>query len=138
MTAFNKALKLGVIRKMKIIVLTVFSLLLASCTNKPDLNLILDEVLGYKLGNTYQVIGYTRSPKLLDNFGKYNASYVIQLNEQEYFDLIGRTKGSWKLQPTSRGTYKRWERIAHIKSYGLISVSSFDTKSRIINVHISE
>ena len=127
-----------VIRKMKIIALAVFSLLLISCSNKPDLNLIIDEVLGYELGNRYQVIDYTQSPEFLDYFGKYNGSYAIQLNEQEYFGLISNTKGSWKLQPTSRNDYKRWERIAQIKSYGLISVSSFDTNSRIINVHISE
>lgn len=123
---------------MKIIALAVFSLLLISCSNKPDLNLILDEVLGYKLGNRYEVISYAQSPKFLGYFGKYNGSYAIQLNEQEYLDLIGSTKGAWKLQPTSKDDYKRWERIAHIKSYGLISISSFDTNSRIINVHISE
>ncbi len=122
---------------MKIII-CIFSLFLNACSNKPDLNLIIDEALGYELVNSYQVIGYSRSPELLDHFSKYNGSYIIQLNDEDYLGLMAKAKGSWKLQPSSKDTYKRWERIADIKVYGLISVSSLDTNSRIINLHISE
>ena len=124
---------------MKTITLTIIlSFLLVSCSSKPELSLIIDDVLGYKIGNSYQVIGHSRSPVLLDYFGKYNGSYAIQINEEDYLGLIGKAKEIWKLQPSSKGTYKQWERITRIKGYDLISVSSFDTNSRIINVHISE
>lgn len=123
---------------MKIITLAVFSLLLISCSNKPELNLIIDKVLGYELRNSYQVISHSRSSEFLDYFGKYNDSYVIEIDEEDYLNLSGNTEGSWKLQPSSKNSYRQWERIANIKDYGLISVSSFDTNSRIINVHISE
>lgn len=116
----------------------MLSFLLASCSNKPELSLIIDDVLGYKLGNSYHVISHSRSPVFLDYFGKYNGSYAIQLNEEDYLGLISKTKGIWKLQPSSKSTYKQWERITRIIDYDLISVSSFDTNSRVINVHISE
>lgn len=122
---------------MKIITF-IFSLFLIACSNKPELNLIIGEVLGYELVNGYQVIGHSRSPEILDYFGKYNGSYIIQLSDKDYFGLIAKAKGSWKLQPSSKDTYKRWERIVDIKAYGLISVSSLDTNNRVINVHIYE
>lgn len=122
---------------VQLIVLTIMlSFLFISCSNKPELSLIIDDVLGYKLGNSYQVIEHGRSPMFLDFFGKYNGSYVIQIDEKDYLGLIDKAKETWKLQPSSKGTYKKWERITRIKGYDLISVSSFDTNNRMINVYI--
>jgi len=123
---------------MRIVTLIIISLLISSCSNKPGLKLIINEALGYKLSSSYQVIDQSRSPEFLDYFAKYKGNYVIKPNEADYLGLISNTQGRWKLQPSSIGNYKKWERIAHIKRYGLIAVSSFDSNSRIINIHVSE
>lgn len=123
---------------MNRIITIILFVFLSGCSKHQELDTFLSQSLGYSINESYKILSESHTRFPLDRFGLYNANYKLQISDKDRQRLLVVAKNEWKRQSEITDSVEVWESIVVHDKYGLISIATFSSNSRVIRVHVSE